>query len=73
MSLTLRDVLYEQDERIRYVYFPTSGVISLLCATDEGSSIEVGTAGAEGMAGVPVFLGVGTSSFGSMDSQKEYS
>lgn len=61
VPLTLGEVLYDQNERIRYVYFPTSGVISLLCTTDEGMSIEAGTAGAEGMAGVPVFLGADTS------------
>lgn len=61
VPLTLGDVLYDQHERIRYVYFPTSGVVSLLCTTDEGMSIEAGTAGAEGMVGVPVFLGVDTS------------
>ena len=61
VPLILEDVLYEQNERIRYVYFPTSGVISLLCTTDEGMSIEAGTAGAEGMVGIPVFLGVDTS------------
>src|ERR1051326_2931225 len=58
VPLILEDVLYDQNERIRYIYFPTSGVISLLCTTDEGMSIEAGTAGAEGMAGVPIFLGV---------------
>src|SRR3954469_3268544 len=58
VPLVLEDILYDQNERIRYVYFPTCGVISLLCTTDGGMSIEAGTAGAEGMAGVPVFLGV---------------
>jgi CRP-like cAMP-binding protein len=61
VPLTLGEVLYDQHERIRHVYFPTSGVVSLLSATDEGMSIEAGTAGAEGMVGVPVFLGVDTS------------
>lgn len=61
VPLVLKDVLYDQNECIRYVYFPTSGVVSLLCTTDEGMSIEVGTAGREGMMGVPVFLGVDAS------------
>ena len=61
VPLTLGDVVYEPDERIRYVYFPTSGVISLLCITDDGASIEAGTIGMEGMAGLPVFLGVDVS------------
>jgi CRP-like cAMP-binding protein len=57
VPLTLGDVVYEADERIRHVYFPTSGVVSLLCITDDGASIEAGTIGMEGMAGMPVFLG----------------
>lgn len=61
ISLTLGDVLYESDVPIRYVYFPTGGVVSLLCTTDDGASIEVGTVGMEGMAGIPVFLGVDVS------------
>jgi CRP-like cAMP-binding protein len=61
VPLTLGDVIYEPDERIRYVYFPTSGVISLLCTTDIGGSIEAATIGMEGMAGIPVFLGVDAS------------
>jgi len=61
VPLTLGDVIYEPDERIRYVYFPTSGVVSLLCTTNDGASIEAGTIGMEGMAGIPVFLGVDSS------------
>jgi CRP-like cAMP-binding protein len=58
VPLLLGDVIYEADAPIRYVYFPTSGVISLLCTVDDGASIEVGTVGMEGMAGLSVFLGV---------------
>jgi CRP-like cAMP-binding protein len=61
VPLILEDVIYEADERIRHVYFPTGGVISLLCTTDGGASIEAGTVGMEGMAGIPVFLGVDVS------------
>jgi CRP-like cAMP-binding protein len=61
VSLSLGDVLYETGEPIRHVYFPTSGVVSLLCTLDDGASIEVGTGGLEGLAGVPVFLGADAS------------
>lgn len=61
VPLLLGDVIYEPDEPIRHVYFPTSGVISVLCATDDGASIEAATVGMEGMAGIPVFLGVDVS------------
>ena len=58
IPLTLGDVIYEPEEQIQDVYFPTSGVISLLCTTEEGLSIEAGTVGREGMAGLTIFLGV---------------
>jgi CRP-like cAMP-binding protein len=61
VPLTLGDVIYETGGRIPYVYFPTGGVVSLLCVTDDGASIEAGTIGMEGMAGMPVFLGVDAS------------
>ncbi len=44
------------------MYFPDRGIISLLSVVDVCSSIEVGIVGNEGMAGLPVFLGVKTSS-----------
>lgn len=50
--------IYRLNETIRDVYFPNSGIISLLAALDESSSIEVGIVGREGMVGLPVFLGV---------------
>jgi CRP-like cAMP-binding protein len=59
--LLLGDVIYEPDEPIQYIYFPAGGVVSLLCATDDGASIEAATVGMEGMVGIPVFLGVDAS------------
>jgi CRP-like cAMP-binding protein len=61
VPLLLGDVIYEADEPIRYVYFPTSGVVSILCTTDDGASIEAATVGMEGVVGIPVFLGVDVS------------
>ena len=53
--LTLRDVLYEPGEEIKYVYFPTTGCVSMIHGSAEGS-VEVGTIGLEGIVGVPVLL-----------------
>ncbi len=61
VPLIMRDVLYHPDEPIRYVYFPTSGVVSILTVLAAPASIEVGTVGSEGMAGISVFLGVNRS------------
>jgi CRP-like cAMP-binding protein len=57
LSLTMRQVLYEPDARIEHVYFPLSGVLSLVIALKAGDSVEVGTVGNEGMVGTPAFLG----------------
>jgi len=51
-------VLFEPGERLRYVYFPTSGLVSLLTPISDGFSAEVGLVGSEGMAGVSMILGV---------------
>ena len=57
-----RDELFEPGKPITYVYFPETAVVSLISLLQEGGSVEVGTAGAEGMAGLPLFLGGDTSS-----------
>ena len=59
--LTFGEVIYESGDLIRHVYFPTSGIISLLAATDDHTSLEVGLVGREGMVGVPIFMEVKTS------------
>ena len=56
VSLPLRDILYEAHGPITHVYFPLSGVVSLVIE-DSGSTLEVGIIGNEGMVGTPVFLG----------------
>ena len=61
ISLTYGDNIYERGEIIRRVYFPNSGIISLLSAVEERSLLEVGIVGNEGMIGLALFLGVKTS------------
>ncbi|HEY2896954.1 MAG TPA: Crp/Fnr family transcriptional regulator [Gemmatimonadaceae bacterium] len=55
VQLQLHEVLYEPGEEIRYVYFPTSGCVSLVLVMGTGT-IEVGTVGFEGMVGMPLLL-----------------
>src|SRR5215207_8097664 len=57
VQLEARDVLFAPETPIRYVYFPETAVASLVSELHEGGTIEVGTAGREGMVGLPVFLG----------------
>lgn len=54
------EILYRPGENIRYVYFPRSGIVSLLSMGDGRDTLEVAMVGNEGMLGVPVFLGVAT-------------
>jgi len=51
-------VLFEIGDHIRYAHFPTNGVISLLCMTEDGETVEVAMVGNEGMLGLPIILRV---------------
>lgn len=54
--LPLKQTLYEINEPIQYVYFPQTGIISLVAVMDNGDAVEIGTVGNEGMVGIPVLL-----------------
>jgi CRP-like cAMP-binding protein len=56
--LSFGQILYEPGRTIRQVYFPVDCLISLLTAVDKRRTLEVGMVGNEGMAGMPVVLGV---------------
>src|SRR5215213_4109508 len=49
-------IVYNVGEVVRYAYFPTGGMLSLLATTEAGRIIEVGMVGNEGMAGMPAIL-----------------
>lgn len=55
-SLDLKAPIYREGQPIEHVYFPVSGVLSLVSRMEDGRAIEVATIGNEGMAGLPVFL-----------------
>jgi CRP-like cAMP-binding protein len=58
VGLAPLEVLAEIGEPIRHVYFPETGIISILSRVADGTLIENGTVGCEGMAGFPLALGV---------------
>ncbi len=60
VSLPFQKVLCEPTEPIRHVYFPHQGIVSLVATMLNGSTVEVGLVGNEGMVGIPVFLGGNT-------------
>src|SRR5919109_1303255 len=57
VHLGLKESLYEVGRPIEHVYFPQSGVLSLVTVLENGRVVEVATVGKEGMVGLPVFLG----------------
>lgn len=61
VPLSLRQVLYEPGNSMRHVYFPESGVISLLTIVDQNKAAEVAVVGREGVIGGSTTLGINTS------------
>jgi CRP-like cAMP-binding protein len=49
------------NEEIRSVYFPTTGVASIVAIDESGESVDTAMIGREGMTGLAVFLGTGQS------------
>jgi CRP-like cAMP-binding protein len=56
VDLPMGEVLHRFNEPIRYVYFPGSGVVSLVLDSLEGTSVEVGMSSHEGIVGVAALL-----------------
>lgn len=57
VSFQLGDVLFQPGDKIEHVYFPTSCIVSLLTDLADGSGLEVGLVGSEGIVGISAFLG----------------
>jgi len=58
VELEQGQILYEARMPVDQVYFLDQGMISVVSTMRNGDSIEVGTIGTEGMAGMSVILGV---------------
>ncbi len=58
VPLTFRISLHEPGDKMPYVYFPNTGVISMLTVMEDGTAVEIATIGNEGMADLFVFLGL---------------
>ncbi|HEV2861470.1 MAG TPA: Crp/Fnr family transcriptional regulator [Pyrinomonadaceae bacterium] len=59
VKLSHGDPLIKPGEPIRRVYFPVSCLGSLVAVMEDGSMVEAGSVGREGMVGVPVLLADG--------------
>lgn len=59
VKLPLGQVLYESGQQLKYVYFPTNSIISLLYVMENGASAEIAIVGNEGILGISLFMGGG--------------
>ncbi len=57
VPLPLGMVVYESGGAQRYVYFPTTSIVSLLYVLANGSSAEIAVTGNEGVVGISLFMG----------------
>ena len=57
VPMKLGEVLYESGVQLRYVYFPTTSILSLLYVMEDGSSAEIAIVGNEGILGISLFMG----------------
>jgi CRP-like cAMP-binding protein len=60
VELPLGKVLYESGDTMRHVYFPTDTIVSLLYVMESGASAEIGVVGNEGIVGIALFMGGGS-------------
>ncbi|MDP2065539.1 MAG: Crp/Fnr family transcriptional regulator [Burkholderiaceae bacterium] len=60
VAMPLGHVLYESGVTQRHVYFPTTAIVSLLYVMEDGASAEIAVVGNEGVVGVSLFMGGGS-------------
>ena len=60
VDMPLGQVLYESGVTLSHVYFPISSIVSLLYVMENGASAEIAVVGCEGLVGVALFMGGGS-------------
>ncbi|RZU03127.1 Crp/Fnr family transcriptional regulator [Rivibacter subsaxonicus] len=60
VEMPLGTVLYESGVTLKHVYFPTTAIVSLLYVMENGASAEIAVVGNEGVVGVSLFMGGGS-------------
>lgn len=60
VEMPLGQVLYESGRPMSHVYFPTTSIVSLLYVMENGASAEIAVVGYEGVVGITLFMGGGT-------------
>lgn len=59
-ELPLGKVLYESGGTMSHVHFPSTAIVSLLYVLEDGASAEIAVVGREGLVGISLFMGGGT-------------
>jgi CRP-like cAMP-binding protein len=62
VPMPLTKVICEPGEALRHVYFPTDSIVSLMYTMADGAAAEIAMVGNEGLIGVAIFMGGGTTS-----------
>lgn len=57
VSFRLGEILFQPGDNIQHVYFPTTCIVSLLTDLEDGTGMEVGLVGCEGIVGISAILG----------------
>ncbi|HUQ75764.1 MAG TPA: Crp/Fnr family transcriptional regulator [Burkholderiales bacterium] len=57
VRMKLGHPVYESGGALQHVYFPVSGIVSMLFVTKAGASAELAVIGREGIVGVSLFMG----------------
>lgn len=57
VEMPLGWTISEAGDHVKYLHFPTSGIISLIYNLENGSSSEIAIVGNEGMIGISVYMG----------------
>src|ERR1700683_2773024 len=60
VKMPLGQVLYDPGSTLSHVYFPTTAIVSLLYVMKDGESAEIAVVGNEGVVGVSLFMGGGS-------------
>jgi len=60
VALPLGEVIYEPGDKLRYAYFPTTCIISMLYVMESGAPAEIAMIGNDGIIGVSLFMGGGS-------------
>jgi CRP-like cAMP-binding protein len=57
VPMRLGDVLCEAGDPVRHVHFPTTSIVSMQCALENGASSEIAGIGREGVLGLSLYMG----------------